>query len=38
MPSIHIPEDTFAQLIEQEGGFQEAKQAVKEAARERVQE
>jgi len=33
MPSIHISEAVFAELIEQEGGYQEAKEAVKRASR-----
>lgn len=38
MPSIHISERVFEELVKQEGGYSEAKQAVKEAARDRVQE
>lgn len=36
MPSIHISEAVFKELVEQEGGYQEAKQRVKELAREDV--
>ena len=37
MPAVHIPEKVFSDLVEQEGGYSEAKQAVKDAAQERVE-
>ena len=36
MPSIHISEAVMAELIEKEGGYQEAKEAVKQASRDLV--
>ena len=33
MPSIHISEAVFRELVEQEGGYDEAKQRVKDLAR-----
>jgi hypothetical protein len=36
MPVIHISEAVFVELVEQEGGYEEAKQAVKDAARDRA--
>lgn len=39
MPSIHIPEDVWAQLLMQNDGDREkAREDVKDAARERVDE
>lgn len=38
MPSIHIPEAEFRQMVDQQGGYQEAKERVKELVREDVQE
>jgi len=38
MPSIHIPERDFDRLVEQEGGYKEAKEAVKAAVKTRVSE
>jgi len=38
MPSIHIPENDFSQLVSQTGGYEEAKQRVKELVQEEVQD
>jgi len=37
MPSIHIAEETFRSLVEQEGGYQAAKDKVKDAAKDAVE-
>lgn len=36
MPSIHISEAVFSEYVEQEGGYQAAKDKVKEVVREGV--
>jgi len=38
MPSIHIPENEFSQLVSKTGGYNEAKQRVKELVRQEVQD
>ena len=38
MPSIHISEAVFAEYIDREGGYAEAKQAIKEAVREGLEQ
>jgi len=38
MPSIHISEDDFSQLVSQTGGYEEAKQRVKDLVQEEVQD
>lgn len=37
MPAVHISEAVFSELIDQEGGYQEAKQRVKDLAAEEVE-
>ena len=34
MPSIHIPESVFSSYVDQEGGYDEAKDAIKAAVKE----
>jgi len=36
MPSIHIPEGNFSQLVSQTGGYTEAKQRVKKLVEKEV--
>lgn len=36
MPSIHIPESEFSELVDQQGGYHEAKERVKELVRSEV--
>jgi len=38
MPSIHIAEDTFRKYVDQEGGYQEAKDRIKDVVERGIEE